>query len=155
MSRRSQVFPFKPNDHQPDQSEDPNPIKCDPRDLGLPESDSQNMSKERVDREEHDQQVGGYHIKWVFFFGDATHVNNVDGLKEVKLDVKDSVEALPQIPMEAATGDAIAEHSRVQKLASLGYSPGQQHARETKGSDEQACQHGQRFFDGTKRRKHV
>jgi len=60
------------------------------------------VSKERVDREEHDQQVGAYLVKKVFFFGDATHVNNVDGLEEVKLDVKDSVEALPQIPVEAA-----------------------------------------------------
>lgn len=113
------------------------------------------MSKEWVNREEHDQQVGGYLVTEVFFFGDATHVNNVDGLEEVKLDIKDSVEALPQIPMEAATGYAIAEHSRVQKLASFGYSRGQQHTRETKSSDEQACKHWRRFFYRTHRCKHA
>lgn len=151
MFRSSQGIPLEPNDHQTDQSEDPNPIKCDPRDPGLRESDSQNMSKERVDREEHDQQVGDYPIKYIFFNHDATHIDNVDGLKKVKLDIKDSVEALPQSPVEAESGDAIAEQNRVQELASLGYSPGQQHARETENGVEQACQHGHRFFDGTNR----
>lgn len=139
MFRCSQGIPLEPNDHQTDQSEDPNPIKCDPRDPGLRESDSQNMSKERVDREEHDQQVGDYPIKCIFFNHDATHIDNVDGLKKVKLDVKDSVEALPQSPVEAESGDAIAEQNRIQELASLGYSPGQQHARETENGVEQAC----------------
>ena len=127
------------------------PSKSHSRDPGLRESDSQNTSKERVDREEHDQQVGGYPIKYIFFNHDATHIDNVDGLERVKLDVKDSVEALPQSPVEAKSRDAIAEQNRVQKLASLGYSPGQQHARETKNSVQQACQHGHRFFDGTNR----
>lgn len=45
-----------------------------------------------------------------------THVNNVDGLEEVKLDIKDSVEALPQIPMEAATGYAMPNRVEYRNL---------------------------------------
>ena len=47
----------------------------------------------------------------MFFVGDVTHVNTVDGLEEVKLDVKYPVVALPQIPVEAAARVAIPEYS--------------------------------------------